>query len=151
MIKILASSFEPFNELQRYQKQQPELHGKYGANAIFIGTMRDFNQGDDVSSMTLEYYDGMTQKQLEKITTNAKARWQVLDILCIHRVGELLPNEPIVLIAVWSIHRQAAFEACSYVLEALKHEAPFWKSEQLKGNVKRWVAQNTPECFSHNG
>jgi molybdopterin synthase catalytic subunit len=151
MIKILPSSFEPFSELQCYQKQQHALHGKYGANAIFIGTMRDFNQGDDVASMSLEYYDGMTQKQLEKITATAKARWHVLDILCIHRVGELFPNDPIVLIAVWSVHRQAAFEACSYVLEALKHEAPFWKSEQLNGCGKRWVTQNTSGDCSHNG
>lgn len=137
-IKICETIFEPFAEIQTYQDKLT-LHGKFGATSIFIGTMRDFNEGDDVKTMTLEHYEGMTQKQLAKIIAAAKSQWQILDCLIVHRVGEILPNEPIVLVAVWSAHRGEAFEACRYLMEELKANAPFWKLEQLVSNEKRWV------------
>jgi molybdopterin synthase catalytic subunit len=92
--------------------------------------------------MTLEHYPGMTEKELERIIGEAHERWQLLDELVIHRVGELLPNEPIVLVAVWSAHRKDAFEACRHIMEALKSRAPFWKKERLDQGV-RWVDKNT--------
>ncbi len=137
-IKICDSIFEPFTEIQTHQSKLA-LQGKFGATSIFIGTMRDFNEGDDVQAMTLEYYEGMTQKQLAKIIDTAKSKWQILDCLIVHRVGDILPNEPIVLVAVWSAHRSEAFEACRYLMEELKTNAPFWKLEQLVSNEKRWV------------
>ncbi len=140
--KIYSQPFDPWKETQAYQQTQLE-QGKYGATASFVGTMRDFNQGDDVSSMTLEHYPGMTERYLDKICDEAKARWQLLDCLILHRVGEIHPNDPIVLTVVWSSHRKEAFEACRYLMEELKTRAPFWKKEGLdKGH--RWVDKNTP-------
>ena len=140
-VKIYTEMFDPFAEIQAFQNQL-EMAGKFGATSIFVGTMRDFNEGDNVTAMTLEHYDGMTQKQLSKMIATAKARWQILDCLIIHRVGEILPNQPIVLISVWSAHRAQAFEACRFLIEELKANAPFWKLEKLTTDETRWVSKN---------
>jgi molybdopterin synthase catalytic subunit len=105
--------------------------------------MRDFNQDTSVQGMLLEHYPGMTENYLEKISREAVRRWDLMDSLIVHRVGELLPGEPIVLVAVWSAHRKAAFEASRYLMEELKSKAPFWKKEQLQEGT-RWVESNTP-------
>ncbi len=139
-IKICDVAFEPFSEIQTFQNALA-LNGKFGATSIFIGTMRDFNDGDDVQAMMLEHYDGMTQKQLTKMVTTTRSKWQILDFLIVHRIGEILPNEPIVLVAVWSAHRNEAFEACRYLMEELKANAPFWKLEKLATNQNRWVSK----------
>ena len=140
-IEIHTQAFDPWLAMQRYQ-QEKIAKGKHGACASFIGSMRDFNEGDSVNSMTLEHYPGMTEKYLEKICDNAKQRWDVLDCLIIHRVGEMHPNDPIVLTVVWSAHRAAAFDACRYLMEELKSRAPFWKKETLMQG-ERWVDHNT--------
>ena len=139
-IKICDVAFEPFSEIQTFQNALA-LNGKFGATSIFIGTMRDFNDGDDVQAMMLEHYDGMTQKQLTKMVTTTRSKWQILDFLIVHRIGEILPNEPSVLVAVWSAHRNEAFEACRYLMEELKANAPFWKLEKLATNQNRWVSK----------
>jgi len=139
-IAIYPTPFDPLAELGRYQAEVPA--GQYGATASFIGTMRDFNEGDAVRGMTLEHYPGMTERQLRRLVEDAQRQWDLLDILLIHRVGELFPGEPIVLVAVWSAHRAAAFEACRFLMEALKSQAPFWKKETLAAG-ERWVARNT--------
>ncbi|MCX7076057.1 MAG: molybdenum cofactor biosynthesis protein MoaE [Methylococcales bacterium] len=141
-IKIVDSVFDPFLEIQDFQTQLA-LNGKFGATSIFIGTMRDFNEGDEVHAMTLEHYEGMTQKQLEKIITTSKHKWTILESLIVHRIGDILPSEPIVLIAIWSAHRADAFEACRYIMEELKSNAPFWKRETLSSHQTRWVLKNT--------
>jgi molybdopterin synthase catalytic subunit len=142
-IQIRAGAFDPYREIQAYQDTRPGHAGTVGATGIFIGTMRDFNDGDAVKGMTLEYYPGMTEKQLEKIVAEARQQWQLIDSLVIHRVGDILPNEPIVLVAVWSSHRGDAFDACRHIMEALKLKAPFWKKERLLSEDERWVAGNT--------
>ncbi len=139
-IIICTESFDPWQEIQQYQQLTKT---KYGATSIFIGTMRDFNDGDEVKAMTLEYYQGMTEKQLEKIIAEAKQQWAVLDVLIVHRVGEILPNQAIVLVSVWTMHRGDAFDACRYIMEALKSHAPFWKKELLLTDKERWVLHNT--------
>ena len=96
-----------------------------------------------VTAMTLEYYPGMTEKHLEAISLEAARRWDILDSLIAHRVGEVQPGEPIVMVAVWSAHRAAAFDASRFLMEELKSRAPFWKKESL-GEGSRWVEQNTP-------
>jgi molybdopterin synthase catalytic subunit len=88
--------------------------------------------------MTLEHYPGMTEGYLEKIRTEAMSRWNIVDALVIHRYGPLAPNDPIVLVAVWSSHRDDAFAACRYLIDELKTRAPFWKQEQTAGG-ERWV------------
>ena len=140
-IEIRAQQFAPYAELERYQ-QQLDIAGKYGATAVFVGSMRDFNDGDSISVMELEHYPGMTEKYLEKISAEAAERCQILDSLIIHRVGKVQPNDPIVLVAVWSAHRKDAFEASRYLMEELKSRAPFWKKESLQ-TESRWVEKNT--------
>ena len=105
--------------------------------------MRDFNEGDAVKGMTLEYYPGMTEKQLEKIIAEARQQWHVIDTLVVHRVGDILPDQPIVLVAVWASHRGDAFDASRYIMDALKSKAPFWKKELLTTEDERWVVENT--------
>ena len=139
-IMIRHAAFDPWQEIQQYQNLATS---GYGATSIFIGTMRDFNQGDAVQGMTLEHYPGMTEKQLEKIVLEAQQQWPLLDALVVHRVGDILPDEPIVLVAVWTAHRGDAFDACRYIMEALKSKAPFWKKELLKTAAERWVDANT--------
>jgi len=140
-VEIRNQSFNPYRELQEYEDTLKGV-GKYGATATFVGTMRDFNEGDVITGMTLEYYPGMTERQIEKICHNAMQRWTIIDAQVIHRVGKLEVGEPIVLVAVWSAHRGDAFDACRYIMEELKHNAPFWKKEKLETG-ERWVEKNT--------
>lgn len=109
-----------------------------GAVASFIGQVRDLNEGDQVSTMTLEHYPGMTEKALETIESQAKARWDIVDTLIIHRIGELKPTDQIVLVIVSGAHREEAFAACQFIMDYLKTEAPFWKKEQTTSG-ERWV------------
>ena len=141
LIEIKDSAFEPYQRLLDYQTDAG-FAGKFGATAVFVGSMREFNQGDDVEAMLLEHYPGMTEKYLNKISEEAAQKWDILDSLIVHRVGEMLPNDPIVLVAVWSAHRAAAFDASRYLMEELKSRAPFWKKESLAEN-ERWVEKNT--------
>lgn len=143
-IEVRERPFAPWEVLQGYESDvvSARYPGKFGASAAFVGTMRDFNDGDEVSGMTLEHYPGMTEKELGRIVEDARGRWELLDELIVHRVGALMPNDPIVLVAVWSAHRKDAFEACRYIMEALKSKAPFWKKEQLDTGY-RWVDKNT--------
>lgn len=141
-VEIRGSEFDPWVELSRYQETLGN-QGKYGATAVFIGTMRDFNEGVRVKSLVLEHYPGMTEKHLTEISQQAIDRWGLLDTMVIHRVGEIRINEPIVAVAVWSAHRAAAFEACRFLVEDLKSHAPFWKREYLAEGI-RWVEKTTP-------
>ena len=142
MIEIRDQTFDPWAECQQYQAQM-SLQGKYGATAVFVGSMRDFNEGDAVKAMHLEHYPGMTEKYLEKIVQQAQQQWDLLDTLIIHRVGDILPDDAIVLVAVWSAHRANAFDASRFMMEELKSRAPFWKKETLPDGT-RWVEKNTP-------
>jgi molybdopterin synthase catalytic subunit len=114
--------------------------GRAGVGAVvsFVGTVRDINQGTGVSSLTLEHYPGMTDKSLEDIVAQATSRWQLDEVLVIHRVGPLQPLDQIVLVAVTSAHRGEAFEACEFVMDWLKTRAPFWKKEATPQG-ERWV------------
>ena len=111
---------------------------KVGAVAAFVGLVRDLNEGDDVATLTLEHYPGMTESSLEDICAQARARWDVLDTLVVHRVGELRPQDQIVLVAVTSAHRGEAFAACEFLMDYLKTRAPFWKKERTPQG-ERWV------------
>lgn len=141
-IKICDRIFDPWLAIQDYQQANVSA-GQFGATGIFIGTMRDFNEGAAIKGMTLDYYPGMTEKQLEKIVSEASQQWAILDALVVHRVGDILPNETIVLVAVWAAHRGDAFDACRHIMEALKSRAPFWKKELLISEDQRWLEANT--------
>lgn len=142
-IELRDAPFEPLTELARYQNMLTASYGQYGATAIFIGTMRDFNDSAAVQGMTLEHYPGMTERYVQRIVESATREWSLLDALLIHRVGALQPNDPIVLVAVWSAQRAAAFAACRFIMEELKAKAPFWKREQTVTGL-HWVTHNTP-------
>jgi molybdopterin synthase catalytic subunit len=142
-ISIREQAFDALQELQKYQQEHLNERTDYGANTLFIGTMRDFNEGDTVTAMELAHYPAMTEKQLQHIVEETFSAWNIQNALIIHRVGLIQPAEPIVLIAVWSAHRKEAFGACRQLIEDLKHKAPFWKKEQLVTGDFRWVENNT--------
>ena len=133
---LRGKPFDPWQELAR--SEAAFAKGKHGACASFVGTMRDFNVGHNVHSMTLEHYPEMTQRFLEAASAEAAERWNLVDCLIIHRYGEIMPGEAIVLIAAWSGHRAEAFDACRFLIEELKARAPFWKKESTDAG-ERWV------------
>ncbi len=140
-IEIRTESFSPWQEVDNYQRKHL-APGGFGACAVFVGSMRDFNQGEIVTSMTLEHYAGMTEQQLTHIAEESAQKYGLLDVLLLHRIGEMRPNEPIVVVAVWSAHRAEAFTACREIMEMLKSRATFWKKEVLRES-ERWVKANT--------
>jgi molybdopterin synthase catalytic subunit len=142
-ILIQQAPFKPWSVLAEYEQQTMQDNSHYGGTATFIGTMRDFNEGDDVVSMFLEHYPVMTEKELHQLVNRANERWSLLNTLIIHRVGHIYPTDPIVLVAVWSAHRKDAFEACRFLMEELKSKVPFWKKEVLIGGSERWIEKNT--------
>lgn len=147
-ISLTDQSIDPWQALQNYEASQRQLHGKHGAMVTFIGSMRELNEGAAVQAMFLEHYPAMTQKHMEKIANEALQRWDILDVMMVHRFGHIQPNETIVVLAVWSAHREAAFAACRYLIEELKRRAPFWKKETLAqgentvAGDSRWVKQS---------
>lgn len=142
-ILIRQEPFDPWQELVKYQNDSTKPILGFGATAVFVGTMRDYNEHENVTEMTLEHYPEMTERHLQSICSLAQDKWDVIDGLVIHRVGVVHPGDPIVLVAIWSTHRKQAYEANRYIMEDLKSKAPFWKKEQL-GHRQRWVEQNTP-------
>lgn len=109
-----------------------------GAVVTFIGKVRDFNQGDNVSGLTLEHYPGMTEKSLAKILVEAETRWSIQGVKVIHRIGELALGDQIVFVGVASMHRGDAFQACEFIMDYLKTQAPFWKKEATEDG-SHWV------------
>ena len=137
-IKVVDSLFDPLDEIRSAETELATRRSKIGASSFFVGSMRDFNEGDSVQSMFLEHYSGMTERQLEEIAGLAKTKWGLDWVLIVHRIGRILPAEPIVLVATWSAHRAQAFESCRANMEKLKSTAPFWKKEIVNGEP-RWV------------
>lgn len=109
-----------------------------GALVSFVGQVRDINDGDSINTLTLEHYPGMTESALTAIEGEARARWDLIDSLIIHRVGTLKPLDQIVLVAVLSAHRGEAFKACEFMMDYLKTQAPFWKKEITPAG-ERWI------------
>ena len=134
LIRVQENDFDVSAEIAALRKGDPRV----GAVVTFLGTVRDLNDGSQVKEMTLEHYPGMTEKALEEIVSQAKSRWDIYQALVIHRVGPLLPEDQIVLVAVTSAHRGEAFAACEFIMDYLKTAAPFWKKEQTPEGG-RWV------------
>jgi molybdopterin synthase catalytic subunit len=133
-VRVQTQDFDVGVELAALRASDP----KVGAIASFIGLARDFNDGHAVSSLTLEHYPGMTEKALQDIVDQAQRRWDILRALIVHRVGTLAPLDQIVLVAVSSVHRHDAFDACRFLIDYLKTDAPFWKRE-VRPDGERWV------------
>ncbi len=143
-VSITAERFSPWSLVADLERQLVDRKGDVGACVTFVGTMRDFNEGDDVAAMELEYYQGMTERVLQEIIDDAKVEYDLVEAHIHHRVGEILPGEAIVVIVVWSAHRREAFAAARQLIEFLKARAPFWKREMLPDGNTRWVTHNTP-------
>lgn len=140
MIRVQKEHFDVSTELAAMTQGRTDI----GGLGIFVGLVRDFVPNDDagtsaIRAMTLEHYPGMTEKQLAQLEAEALARWPLDQVLIIHRYGRLLPGDQIVLCAATSRHRQAAFEACAFLMDWLKTKAPFWKLEEVNGE-SNWVA-----------
>ncbi len=133
-ISVQLEDFDAGREIAAVRAGNP----KVGAVASFVGVVRDVNDGAGVATLTLEHYPGMTEKALNGIVEQARARWEVLDCTVIHRFGRLAPTDQIVFVAVASGHRGDAFAACEFIMDFLKTQAPFWKKEETPEGG-RWV------------
>ena len=125
MIKIQKEDFNSEEEINNIKK----LHSNIGAITSFIGYVRDKNNNNKVQSINLEVYKDMAYKQLEKIITKARSKWNLIDCLIIHRYGKLNVNSKIVFVTCFSEHRNDSFESCNFIMDYLKKDAPFWKNE----------------------
>ena len=126
MIRVQHEDFDVGAEMARLTGGRTEI----GAVASFVGLVRADNDGAAVGAMTLEHYPRMTERALAEIEAQARARWPLIDVLIVHRVGRLAPGARIVLAIVAASHRQAAFDACAFLVDWLKTKAPFWKLEE---------------------
>jgi molybdopterin synthase catalytic subunit len=133
-VRVQSEDFDLGREIEAMTRGRLAV----GAVASFIGLVRDANDGAGISEMTLEHYPGMTEAALEDIVAQARGRWDVMDVLVIHRYGRLLPGDRIVLVVVTGAHRGEAFAACEFVMDYLKTRAPFWKKE-VTPEGSRWV------------
>ena len=132
-IRVQQADFDPGAETEAMRS------GGTGAVVSFVGIARDFSDAFPVERITLEHYPGMTERSLDAIARQALDRWSLHGLRIIHRFGDLLPGDRIVLVAAASAHRDAAFDACRFVVDYLKTEAPFWKRES-GAQGSRWVA-----------
>ncbi|MBT3070622.1 molybdenum cofactor biosynthesis protein MoaE [Rhodomicrobium sp. Az07] len=131
MIRVQTGIVDPGEEIG-------QLARAAGAGAVttFVGVVRD--EGGALLALTLEHYPGMTERALEALEAEARARWPVGDIRIVHRVGRMVPGDVIVFVGVSAIHRAEAFAACEFLIDRLKTDAPFWKFEEGREGA-RWV------------
>lgn len=133
-VRLQEADFDVGTELAALQGERTDV----GAIASFVGCVRGHTREDDISALALEHYPGMTERAIEAMIVEAEQRFAVQAALVIHRVGRLLPGERIVLVAVASSHRHDAFQACEFLMDYLKTQAPFWKKETTPQG-ERWV------------
>ena len=133
-VSIQPQDFDLSVEVQALRQNDKRI----GAVCSFVGTVRDRNDGADVSSMELEHYPGMTEKAIEAMIDEAVARFNIYGVRVVHRIGLLQPLDQVVLVAVTSAHRGESFKACEFLMDYLKTQAPFWKKEQTPDGA-RWV------------
>ena len=137
MIKIQEKNFNVEDEINWIKLQ----HLNVGAVSTFIGYVRNLNNQQKVTSIKLEVYKDMAYKSLEDICVKAQEKWDIIDTLIIHRFGKLNVEEKIVLVAIFSMHRKESFDACNFIMDYLKKDAPFWKKEFYNDNYE-WL-ENT--------
>ena len=133
-VSIQTEDFDLSSEIASLRKGDKSV----GAVCSFVGTVRDRNEGDAVSSLELEHYPGMTEASIHKMLDEARKRFDIQGAKVIHRIGLLMPLDQIVLVAVTSAHRGQSFQACEFLMDYLKTQAPFWKKEQTPEGA-RWV------------
>ncbi len=133
-VSIQTEDFDLQREIAALRAQQPQV----GAVCSFIGTVRERNDASHVHAMELEHYPGMTEKSISAMLVQAQARFDILGACVIHRVGRLLPQDQIMMVAVAAAHRGQSFQACEFLMDYLKTQAPFWKKE-YGPNGAHWV------------
>jgi len=133
-VAIQTDDFDVSHALAQLRQANPSV----GAVCAFVGTVRDRNEGDAVASLELEHYPGMTEASIQKMMEEARQRFDILGARVIHRVGLMHPLDQIVLVAVISAHRGESFQACEFLMDYLKTQAPFWKKEATPQG-HRWV------------
>ncbi len=143
MIRVQTEPFDPHAETAAFQRGRADA----GALASFIGSVRETAHGDDVVALELEGYPGFTEKQIAQIEADARARFDVIDTLVIHRYGRMAPGEAIVLVAALSRHRREALQAVDYLMDRLKTEAPFWKKE-MRPSGAEWIEPRSDDRAS---
>jgi len=131
MISISDSAIDPEKHLEKFRGSIANV----GAIASFVGVVRDDGKTE---ALTLSHYPGFTERQIQGFVEQAEQRWELEASLILHRVGKMTVGDPIVLVAVASVHRREAFEACDFLMDKLKCEAPFWKRETVDGHTK-WI------------
>lgn len=134
MIRVQQQAFDVGQEINTIKAGKTQI----GGTAVFVGTVRDINDGAGVSALTLEHYPGMTEKALADIETEARSRWVLNEVLIVHRYGRMEPGDDIVLVICCSEHRDNAFDACRFLMDFLKTRAPFWKLEE-GSDLANWV------------
>ena len=131
MIRVSENAINPEEELATFRQGFANI----GAITSFVGVVRNDGQTE---TLTLSHYPGFTERQIERFVLDAEQKWSLKGCLVLHRVGKMIVGEPIVVVATAADHRRAAFEACDFLMDKLKSEAPFWKKETIKGQG-RWI------------
>ncbi|WP_349304472.1 molybdenum cofactor biosynthesis protein MoaE [Pseudoalteromonas rubra] len=144
MIRVQQADFDMNQEYQALISDDCSS----GAVVMFVGRVRDVNQGHQIDELYLEHYPEMTNKYLSQLEQQARALWPLENVSIIHRVGPLQLEDKIVLVGVSSVHREAAFEAAQYLMDLLKTNAPFWKKEVIEGGHNRWVEANHKDTIA---
>jgi len=143
MIRVQTEDFDIGAEISRMTSGKTEI----GGLASFVGLVSDYAGDEKNSSMTLEHYPGMTEKQLSRLEAEARERWDLQDVLIIHRYGTLNPGDRIVLVATASAHREASLESCQFLIDWLKTKAPFWKLEDRESGAQ-WVESRAEDTVA---
>ena len=143
MIRVQTEDFDIGAEIGKMTAGNFEI----GGLASFVGLVRDYAGDEKISSMTLEHYPGMTEKQLSRLEAEARERWDLQDVLIIHRYGTLNPGDRIVLVVTASAHREASLESCQFLIDWLKTKAPFWKLEDRESGAQ-WVESRSEDSVA---
>jgi molybdopterin synthase catalytic subunit len=136
VVRVQETDFDPGAEIAAATAGREDV----GAVASFVGLVRGEGGGRRIRAMTLEHYPGMTEQELERIEAEARGRWPLQAVTIVHRYGRMVPGDRIVLVVTASAHRQAAFDACAFLMDWLKTKAPFWKLEETDDGAAEWVA-----------
>lgn len=141
---------DDFDVAEEWTAMRSRLAGRAGAVVAFAGIVRDHAGAEPVKGLFLEHYPGMTEASIERILAEASDRWELIDTLVIHRVGELAPRDQIVLVLVAAAHRPDAFAACEFIMDYLKTDAVFWKKEHRPGG-DTWIGATANDRERRNG
>ena len=143
MIRVQKEDFDIGGEISKILKSNTEI----GGLSSFVGIVREYSGDDQIRTMTLEHYPGMTEKKLDGLEIKARERWDLKEVLIVHRYGTLEPGDQIVLVVTASSHRHDALESCQFLIDWLKTEAPFWKLEDRESGP-HWINARTTDADS---